>query len=218
MIKYGDILNMIVTSTQEGKCLGRISKMAVDMKKRKVVGFVLEEDNKEEKVIRIQEVTAYGKDSVMVSSKSSLKTVCELSGVAEAAAFGRKIIGLRIVTDRGENIGEVESFYFNEKTGVITHYEVSGGLLPNLIDGKGLLPKEGVVALGEDALVVIKAAAVVSGEMKAGPGLKHMATRLKVRVKKDVAATAKDIKKIAGKISGLFCKKSVPSKGKAPRG
>lgn len=214
MIKYDDILNKPVVSKREGKDLGKIVKMAVDTKKRRVVGFVLGEGNKEEKVIRIEEVTAYGKDVVMVSSESSLKAVDELHEMAEAVRFGKKIIGLKIVTDQGESIGEVGSFYFDEGTGEITHYTVSSGLLPNLIDGKGLLAKDGIVTLGTDAIVIIKAAAVVSESMKVAPGLRHIAAQLKAKTKKEVTDTIKDIKKKAKYISGSFNKKPVLPKKK----
>jgi len=205
---------MTVVSTKEGKNLGKVSKMAVDTKKGKVVAFVLAGENQEEKVIQIEEVTAYGKDSLMVFSASSLKKVGELNDIAESVAFGRKIIGLKIMTDKGEGIGEVGSFHFDEKTGEITHYEVSGGPLPNLIEGKGLLPKAGVVTLGTDALVVTKEAAVVSETMKVGPGLKHIAAQLKAKTKKEVEETIKDIKKKTKVISDSFSEKSVSPKKK----
>jgi uncharacterized protein YrrD len=63
-----------------------------------------------------------GKDVVMASSEKDLKDMDDLSEMAEVAEFGRKIIGLKIATKEGDNFGEIESFWFDEKNGLITHY------------------------------------------------------------------------------------------------
>jgi len=156
MIKHDEIVGMPVLSTQEGKDLGRISRMAIDLKEGQVVGFLIEDKNGREMLLPIGNVDTYGKDVIMAASESDLRNIDDLAEMAAAIEFGGKIIGLKIITKEGENFGEIASFCFDEKSGLITHYVTSRGVLNGLIHGEGLLPREGVWALSLDALVVTK--------------------------------------------------------------
>ncbi len=173
MIKHDEIVGMPVLSTQEGKDLGRISRMAIDLKEGQVVGFLIEDKNGREMLLPIGNVDTYGKDVIMAASESDLRNIDDLAEMAEAIEFGGKIIGLKIITKEGENFGEIASFCFDEKSGLITHYVTSRGVLNGLIHGEGLLPREGVWALSLDALVVTKKSVEISDIMKTGPGIKQ---------------------------------------------
>jgi sporulation protein YlmC with PRC-barrel domain len=59
MIKYDEIVEMSVLATKEGKDMGRISKMAIDLKEGQVVGFLIENKNGSEMVLPIANVDTY---------------------------------------------------------------------------------------------------------------------------------------------------------------
>ena len=166
MIKYDEIVGMPVISSKEGKDLGRISKMAIDLKEGQVMGFLIEDKNGREMLLPIGNVDTYGKDVVMVASESDLRNIDDLAEMAAAIEFSGKIIRLKIITKEGENFGEIASFCFDEKSGVINHYVTSRDFLNDLMHGEGLLPQEGVRALSLDALVVTKKAVEISDIMK----------------------------------------------------
>ena len=96
MIKHDEILEMPVLSIQEGKDLGRISKMAIDLKEGQVVGFLIEDKNGREMLLPIGNVDTYGKDVIMAASESDLRNIDDLAEMAAAIEFGGKIIGLKI--------------------------------------------------------------------------------------------------------------------------
>lgn len=144
--------------------MGKVSKAAVDTTEGKVVALVFEDEKKKEKIISIDAAYTYGKDAVMISSEQRLKAISTLTDIAEAIAFGKKLIGLKICTDKGKDVGEVSSFHFDEKSGEITHYEASGDPFQEWVEGKGLLAQGGVASIGPDTLVVKATAAEVEGD------------------------------------------------------
>lgn len=196
MIKYDEIVGMPVFSSKEGKGLGWISKMAIDLKEGQVVGFLIDDKNGSEMFLPIGNVDTYGKDVIMAASESDLRNIDDLTEMAAAIEFGGKIIGLKIITKEGENFGEIASFCFDEKSGLITHYVTSRGLLNGLMHGKGLLPQEGVRALSLDALVVTKKAVEISDIMKTGPGIKQKTGAAVQKTEQVVKTTISKVEKI----------------------
>ena len=196
MIKYDEIVGMPVLSTKEGKDLGCISKMAIDLKEGQVVGFVIEDKKGREMFLPIGHVDTYGKDVVMASSETDLKEMNDLAEMAAAIEFGGKIIGLKIITKEGENSGEIVSFCFDEKSGLITHYVTSSGVLNGLMHGEGLLPREGVCALSLDALVVTKESVEVSDIMKTGPGIQQKTSAVVHKTEQIVKAAIRKVEEI----------------------
>jgi uncharacterized protein YrrD len=196
MIKYDEVVDMTVLSTKEGKHLGKISRIAVDLKDARVVGFLVQDRNEGKRLLPVGNVTTYGRDVVMASSANDLEDLSNLSVMAKAAEFGEKIVGLNIVTKNGEDVGKIGAFCFDKKSGLITHYETSEGAFSDLMEGRGLLSRDGVCALSLDALVVTETSIRVSDIMKTGPGIKH-------KLDKIIYKTERRVKEATKKLQGI---------------
>ena len=196
MKKYDEIVGMPVLSTMEGKDLGKLSEMAIDLKNSQVVGFLIEDKKGRKMFLPIGNVDTYGKDVVMASSESDMKKMDDLAGKAEAIELAEKIIGLKIITEQGEAVGEIASFCFDEKSGLITHYVTSKGVLGDFMDGKGLLPREGVCAFSLDALVVAQRSVEISDIMKVAPGMKQKINAVVYETEIKAKAAIRKVEKI----------------------
>jgi hypothetical protein len=64
------------------------------------------------------------------------------------------------------------------------------------MDGKGLLPREGVCALSLDALVVTKNSVEISDIMKTGPGIKQKTSAVVYETEMKAKAAIKKVEKI----------------------
>jgi uncharacterized protein YrrD len=179
MKKYDEILSLPVLSTKEGKNLGTLSRAVVDPKDNGVIiGFIVENSNSGEMYLPIKNVVSYGEDAVMAGSEKDLKAFYDKPEIIDAIELGKKIIGLDVLTRKGERIGMIDSFFFNKETGQITHYITSESRFNSLIDGKGLLTVDGVYTLGFDALVVFQESDEIASIMKTEPGLRHKANSI----------------------------------------
>jgi uncharacterized protein YrrD len=99
-----------------------------------------------------------------------------LDDVAEAhaawvdAAFGAvvpldDVVGRRVVTEGGTNVGDVVSLGFDEQTFAINNVEVSPGFLKTHTS----IPRDRIVRIGQDVFVVADAG-VAAGEPVAAAG------------------------------------------------
>ena len=121
MIKYHEIIGMQVISIKEGRKLGVINNLSIDLNEKRVVGFLTENQDAEHMLLPIENIKSYGKNFIMFSSETDLPKMEDLAGMANDMTLAEKIIGLKIITNEGENFGEIDSFCFDEKHGFITH-------------------------------------------------------------------------------------------------
>lgn len=65
-----------------------------------------------------------------------------------------RLIGVPVVTDSGKPLGKVEDIVFDLETGVLRGFELSDGLIQDLVTGRTLLRVPAVYLLGRNAIVV----------------------------------------------------------------
>jgi uncharacterized protein YrrD len=178
MIKYHEITGMPVLSKKEGKNVGTVLQVVVDLTQSKIVALVLKEQNNDSVVLPVEYVDSFGQDCIMAFSENDMANLSVLAEMGDNIEFGEQVVGLPIVTEKGDHVGEIKSFCFDERNGMITHFITSEGLLSDVIHGKGLLAKDGIRSFGRDALVVTETSAELAGIMKTQPGLKNKATSI----------------------------------------
>jgi sporulation protein YlmC with PRC-barrel domain len=69
------------------------------------------------------------------------------------------LLGTPVVTTRGERIGQIGDMYFEETSGTIVGYEVSGGALGDAMRGTSWLPLSAIQVIGPDAVIAEPVAA-----------------------------------------------------------
>ena len=139
--------------------------------------------------------------------------ICKLALEKE----GVEIIGAVEQVNLGKDVGEVSSFHFNEKSGEMISYEASGGLFQDLFEGKGLLPGEGIVSVGVDALVVREEFADATKIKKVESRFKNTLDKVVSTTEWTVEETAKRLSKTARDASDFFTGKSSKSKKKTAK-
>ncbi|MFW6210968.1 MAG: PRC-barrel domain-containing protein, partial [bacterium] len=143
MIKYRSVIGKEVFTVAEGKTFGRVREVMVDLKKLKAVGFLIA--NKDEMFLETGDITTFGEASLVFEREEMLKPG---SKIPSLCVKGRELMGLKVITEKGRDAGNVSTFFFDEK-GSITHIEVNEGPFA----GKGLLAGTGVSFVGPDAVI-----------------------------------------------------------------
>ncbi|MBN1586735.1 MAG: hypothetical protein JW937_04820 [Candidatus Omnitrophica bacterium] len=182
-IPLAQLLDSPVYSISEGKVLGRVVQSAVEADPGRVSALLVDDMKAEEALIRVEDIETFGIDALMIRSEENLTKPVPWSEVDQDLELGGRINGVPVLSKSGERLDLVViSFFFRPGSGEITHFEVSGGLLRDMLEGKGLLPREGVISIGPDALIVTEDAQTIVETIKAGPSLIDSAKRLKQQV------------------------------------
>ena len=127
------------TSAEE---LGALTHAAVDVKKRQVTSLVTGKGRKAARVDWDQ-VSGFGPDAVMVADESALHAPRD--DHESAAVDGKlELIGKRVLSDMGEDLGEASDFVFDPATGAVE----------TLVVGEKEVPATSLLGAGSYAVVV----------------------------------------------------------------
>ncbi len=119
-------------------------------------------------VVPIEAVHRFGPHAVMVDDAESV--IPASSDTRVAATLDRKasLLGTPVVTTVGERVGQIGDMYFDEESGAILGYEVSGGTLGDVLRGSSWLPRASVSVIGPDAVIADPEAAEIVASQVGG--------------------------------------------------
>ena len=170
--KYSEVLNLPVLCADSGKKAGVVKDIIFSPDNKEVKALLLEHKgiSLNKKVVFLHELLSLGSDAAIVNSSSC---VSSMNRVAYSEAFRDEgsLLGLKVYSKAGGELGVVKDVMFDYQTGRIEGFEISDGLLEDVIQGRKLLPLFGKVELGEEFAVVSSEA--VEEMENTGGGIKN---------------------------------------------
>lgn len=149
-----EIRGMPVVSVGEGKDLGRVDALLVDPDEARVRWLRLGKGGffGETRVIAVGAIEAIGENAITVDSEASATRIEEVAEAQELARDKRRLVGNRVLTEKGRLLGEIHDYELDEDTFRIIQYEIGKG------DLLGAQPRyiaaERVRTIGPDAVLV----------------------------------------------------------------
>lgn len=119
------------------------------------------------KVVPMENVASFGKDAVVISDGAAIMSADAVPALKEILNSDDKLLGKKVFTEGGDEQGSISDIYFEENSGEIVGFEVSGGLIENVQKGTSYLSADDVVNVGKD-VILIKAEAAYSLEGQVG--------------------------------------------------
>ncbi len=151
MVKAGEVIGRKVIGRESGEEIGKIKDLVIDPTGKQVIGFVISEGVIHgAKVAAWSTLQALGPDAVVLNASSSVVKAAEQPDIKAVLDKELSIRGLRLETTEGKELGKIEDFHFDERTGLVEGYELAGGLF-----SKGsFLPTPASIELGKDVAFV----------------------------------------------------------------
>jgi len=148
--KVSDLINLPVINLASGSQIAKVNDIVLNADDDVLQGFLCEN-----KLLSLKNIKNLGKDAIMVEGD-------ELNSLLESVKIPvnpplflpEYILATPIVTEQGECIGTVGDILIEENTGKIMGYEVSDGLLKDLVKGRSIITVPQIITYGEDAVVV----------------------------------------------------------------
>lgn len=170
MRKGKSIIGTTILSLEDGTKLETVSDLVVDPEGRRVVALVATEGGfmSSSRVIPSEEITSFGKDAVIVRGRASVVSVSSHPQLRALVEQDDKILGKKVFTTNGDEQGSIADIYFEEQTGAVVGYEVSGGVLGDASKGTSYLATDEITTIGEDVVYIHPATASVLEEQVGG--------------------------------------------------
>ncbi|MDZ7994374.1 MAG: PRC-barrel domain-containing protein [Nostoc sp. EfeVER01] len=156
MLKGTDILDKVVVTYDTGKKIVRIIDLIVDRERNQLLGFLVAEKGlfRDAKVIPLQEVQAIGSDAIVVKSKKSVVKAHRVPVIKEILHQNIVLKKKKILTTEGLYLGGLVDLFFDEHSGLVEGYEVSGGVFADAYSGRSFVPASETLKIGDDVAFV----------------------------------------------------------------
>lgn len=149
------LIGMTVFAIDAGKNLGSVERLLFSPDEMRVTSFIvtprtaLMDEPEPQKLLSTDKVKAIGQDAITVESESLLDITADGELPAGSVAFD-EVEKEKVITESGDDVGEVASLDFDEGSFRLEYIEVGRGFL----SGSSLVSVDNVVSVGEDVIVV----------------------------------------------------------------
>lgn len=157
MRKAKSLLGLSVITRADGKNLGTTRDLIFSENSQKLIAILLSDRELfgmiDAKCVPWNVVREVGADAIMVEGDESVQNVHTDAIIAEAYDSKHSIDGKQVTSDQGENLGHISDLYLDE-SGLVSAFEVSGGLFADAVGGKRYLEMPAQMRVGDDVIIV----------------------------------------------------------------
>ncbi|GHF99672.1 hypothetical protein GCM10017783_09710 [Deinococcus piscis] len=171
MIKGKELLGRHVVDLSTGERVDSVRDIVFDHGANLVLGLVVDGGGswlrRRDRVIPFSVVYSVGEDAVMITSAQDTASDEEQARMKEIMDSKVNLIGMTLLTAQGEDLGRIGDVVFDEYSGRVEGYEVTGGLFGDVAGGHAFVPAPESVQIGKDVAIV---PASVAEEMRRSGG------------------------------------------------
>lgn len=155
MAKASEIVGRPLVIREGGEAAGKIKDVIVDESGKQVLGFVVAEGLfKGTRVAPWSGVQTIGPDSVILGTAASVVKAADAPDIKSVLDKSLKIKGVKVQTTGGKDLGVIDDVEFDDSSGAVLGYELSGGLFSDVFGGRSFMPTPMSIELGKDVAFV----------------------------------------------------------------
>lgn len=154
--KASEIIGLPVVTFNRGTKIYDVEDLIMDPERRQVLALVVEEKSAfhSAKAVPFGRINTIGPHAVIVPDGRAVIDV-NRDPVLKGLYNDQVIRGLRVLSDDGRKLGQVQDMVLDDKTGEIRGYDVSvGGRVLNVTQGTRWLPMDRVISIGQRIVYV----------------------------------------------------------------
>jgi uncharacterized protein YrrD len=156
MRKGKNVVGQAVISRYDGKKIDTVKDVLLGETNENIVALLVDEGGllSSSRVVPIEAVEAFGNDAIVVTGTDAVISASADPEVKAIVNRNEKLLGKRVLTNTGDRKGTISDMYFEEGTGRILGFEVSGGMLGDMARGTSYLAVDEIENMGSDVIFV----------------------------------------------------------------
>jgi uncharacterized protein YrrD len=156
MRKGKTVIGQSVVSFEDGRKVDTVKDLVIGGESDTIVALLVDEGGllSSSRIVPIEAVKSFGRDAVVISDANVVATASSDREVKNILNRKDQLLGKRVLTDKGDSLGSIADMYFEENTGRIDGFEVSGGLVGDIARGTSYLAVNDIERMGPDVIFV----------------------------------------------------------------
>jgi uncharacterized protein YrrD len=154
MFKLQSILGLPVLERESGMQIGEVVEAILQIERASVAGVVVATPNCSDNLgLVFNDLVSIGRDAIMVHDGVRLQQVNELP-LAANVCYLHDLCDKQVFTETGLLLGTLVDLTCDCDTGEIKYYEISDGIITDLLYGRRLMPLPQAQVVNEQRLIV----------------------------------------------------------------
>lgn len=154
MLKGRELLSLPVVTLKDRTQIGEVKDLIYDHSINKIVGYLIEPGGwlRDGKGFLHSELVKLEDDCLVVNDETVVRKLSTIPELKEIQNNKNDLRGLRVEHEDGRTIGVIQDLVVNGETGEILGYEVSDGIIQDLLDGRATISTKGM-SVNDDRVV-----------------------------------------------------------------
>src|SRR5215208_148517 len=156
MRKGKSVVGQQVLSLTDGRRLDTVKDLVISAGNDAIVALLVDEGGllSSSKVVPLESVVSFGRDSVVIQGTDAIVSASADPDVKAILDRKDSLLGKKVFTDTGQQMGTISDMYFDDSSGRIHGFEVSGGVFGDITRGTSYLPVEDIERMGPDVIFI----------------------------------------------------------------
>lgn len=151
------LIGFPIYTLDNGKRIANIKDVIFDGPNNKLLAFTVEKRgvfSPHRYILTFDKVKSLGLNAVMVDNDGVFVKEKSAPDLSKALKGNSEILGKRVLTESGVNLGNIVEILINSDTGQAISYEVSSGISKDIGSGRNYIEAPKTVEIGKDAMIV----------------------------------------------------------------
>lgn len=150
------LVGLPVITLDGGRQIGEVEDVICSAPDGRIIGFILRGGGwlAGRRVYPYEEVEAVGPDAILVRNPRAVLTTRKQKELNRLRERHISLVGKRVLSRDGHDIGVIDDLLFDETGGRIVGYGISGGIVQDLLAGKGVIAADLPMVWGDEAVIV----------------------------------------------------------------
>ena len=137
MRKGKHVIGQPVLSFEDGRRVDNVKNLLISEDNESIVALLVDEGGllSSSRVVPLENVKSFGRDAVVIETSTNVVTASSDPETKAIIQRREALLGKKVMTDQGQSLGSISDLYFEDKSGRITGFEVSGGAFGDFARG-----------------------------------------------------------------------------------
>lgn len=149
-------MGMSIIDKTKGMLVGRVADTIFKPGERYILGFTLNcgRWHGVQKAIKIENIYKIGDDAIVSEGEDYIIEIGCCPDLEHALHEKQRVLGLRVVSDYGDELGFLDDILIDERDSQIEGYSITDGIVEDILHGRTIIPYSKDMVFGKDAVIV----------------------------------------------------------------
>jgi uncharacterized protein YrrD len=148
-----DITGLPVIHAASGRELGKVREWLLDEQGQSVVAFLAEGSGwlPQRRLFTYDDIQGLGSDAVLVKQEGKHP---EGDPPRWKGKGTTRVLGLRVLSNKGTELGVVDDILIEEDTGRVTGWRLSSGLIDDILEGRQIVELPPLISISDERMII----------------------------------------------------------------